>query len=56
MRTRTSTSFDWQFLAKILRNFITSRLILLYVSIIGCSVILFDDLKMPNCYRAVDLF
>ena len=39
-RTRTSTRFDCPFLAKILRKFLTGPLIFLFVSSIGCSVIL----------------
>ena len=41
-RMRTSARFDCLFLAKILRKFKPGRLILPFVSDIGCSVILID--------------
>ena len=60
-----STSFNWQFLAKILRKFITRTINLtlgFLVSSIGCSVILITVTwalllieKCQNCYRVVDL-
>ena len=62
-RTRTSTRFDCPFLAKILRKFLTGPLIFLFVSSIGCSVILIAGNwafslteKSQNCYSGFDLF